>query len=77
MFNQSNLSDMSKNSEHLTALREALAKGVYEVTIGNQTVKYRSSTDLLSAIHYYEGLVASEKGFAGHTVQAVAGRRFL
>jgi hypothetical protein len=68
---------MNTNSDNLRALREALAKGVYEVTIGSQTVKYKSSADLMTAIRYYEGLVANEKGYAGRTVQAVAGRRFL
>ena len=59
-------------------LRQAMASNVTEVTIGTQTVKYRSVSELMAALKYYENLLAQENyGGIGRSVQAIAGRRFI
>ena len=59
-------------------LRQAMASNVTEVTIGTQTVTYRSVSELMAALKYYENLLAQENyGGIGRSVQAIAGRRFI
>jgi hypothetical protein len=61
-------------------LEEAIASNTLEVTIGDQTVKYRSLSELLKALAYFKTALGSEKSVAydstgpGYSQQAIAGR---
>ena len=64
----------------ISRLHAALAAGQLTVTIGEQTVTYRSVSDLLKALAYFKGLLAelvNGTPSSGHAEQAVAGRRTL
>ena len=45
-------------------LEEAIASNTLEVTIGDQTVKYRSLSELLKALAYFKTALGSEKSVA-------------
>ena len=69
--------------EIIARLYEALAREVFEVTIGDQTVKYASKSELLKAISKFEALQAAEDAVAmggtggGYRTRATAAGRFL
>ena len=65
---------------YLKNLYRALGAGQLTVTIGEQTVTYRSVSDLKRAIDTFRGMLAelvNGKPSSGHVEQAVAGRRTL
>ncbi len=49
-------------SEHLQALREALASGEHRVTYDGKSIEYRSVADLKAAIAEVEATIARESG---------------
>ena len=53
---------MTYTSEHLKALREALASGEHRVTYDGKSVEYRSVADLMAAIAQVEATIARESG---------------
>lgn len=69
--------------ETIARLYEALAREVFEVTIGDQTVKYASKSELLKAISKFEAMQAAEDALAtggvggGYRTRATAAGRFL
>ena len=64
----------------ISRLHAALAAGQLTVTIGEQTVTYRSVSDLLKALAYFKKELADLANGcigSGHSEQAIAGRRAL
>ncbi len=53
---------MSYRSEQLEALQAALASGERRVTLGDQTVEYRSLAELQAAIRTVEAALARTAG---------------
>ena len=49
-------------SEHLQALREALASGEHRVTYEGKSIEYRSVADLKAAIAEVEASIARDSG---------------
>lgn len=78
------MSSIEKLKQQREALLETLASGTLEVTIGEQTVKYASASDILSRIRHLDSMISAmtasygpqsntELG-GGYSVQAIPGR---
>lgn len=67
--------------QKIESLENALASGVYEATIGEQTVKYHSKAELLKALSYFKSMLAAELSDGthgiGHRTRAIAGDRYI
>lgn len=69
--------------QKIIALENAIANEAYEITIGEQTVKYSNKDQLLKALNYFKSQLGaleeseSECGRNRYAKQAISGRRFM